>query len=623
MILSNSRIEKNSKIHFYEQDILLDDHTYSGNIQVSLNIDYLSPGIGIALVSDEGLSLKDDGETYLFRIGHSEYSIIRRFGDKVEVIENGPAVNIKPFKEGLKLQIKKINNRVYFTVNNKLLSKKYLPTDLDRFMVGYYSAAGNIINSVSIASEIPEGWVVNMNNTNGGYIKFSENAFTVTNCLDKAEVEQVKIKLKANNPKKPYYYLSYEALDEEGGNDFIPYIFKSEDIRYMDENKNILDKKLRFELKEDSEVSLKFVGTKGTIKNVQISDSKDDFYVGTDYEIAEIKESFIKIKTKDILKIEWAGTIHGTPEYDFDNVENEKFGIIRDEDRIYRPQKYGINIGKEYRYEYTLELKKNSPKDILTIRRNNEIKKLEVNILDYVIIFENMDSIIDKLLIYKEDGTIIDAIIENTKKQYVPSSVKSPIIVTAESGEPLELSASYRVIAENENIKYMFTNIEREIFEPSNRIRLTNKVSDKMDTVVVYGVLKNSETYPEKIMYSEKNDIKNINLYADSYETLRETLLYRVDKTSGLIVLTDKDDAYIKSKYKEIVVDYLKKDSYAINYKHDLGSYEVDISTIKNTKIYYDGISDESTKFANIQEYKLLNVEFKNSSYIVLREGER
>lgn len=624
MLLSNSRIEKNKKVQFYEQDILLDDHIYSGNLQVTIDLDYISPGIGIALVSDEGLSLKEDGETYLFRVGHSDYSIVRRYGAKVEVLENGPAINIKPFKEGMKLQIKKINSRVYFYVNDKLLSKKYLPTDLGNFMVGYYSNAGNIINSISIASEIPEGWVVNMNNTNGGYVKFSPSAFTVTNCLDKAEIEQVKVKLKANTPSNPYYYLKYEKELVNEANDFTAFVFKSDDIRYVDEEKNILDKYNRFILKDDCEVNLKFVGTVGKVKNVQISDRKDDFYVGTDYETTEIKESFIKIKTNELTKIEWSGVIYGTLEYDISNPKAEKFGVIRDEDKIYFPSQCGIKVGKEFKYEYTLELSKNSPKDKLTIKHNKEFNYLDINVIDQVTIFENMDAVIDKLILYKEDGTSIDVIVEDTKKQYVPSSIKSPIIVTTETEDPLDLSSSYRVIENDDITSYIFTNVEREIFEPSNRLKLTNRPSDKMDTIVLYGVLKESNINEDKIMHSLKDDIRDISPYADNFEIINEASMYRVNKDTGVIVITDQDDNYIMSKYSKLVVDYLKRNSYAINYKHELGSYEVDISTSENTKMYYDGVPQgDNRKLINIQEYKLLNIVFRNNSYIVLREGDK
>lgn len=620
MLLSNSRIEKNDKIHFYEQDLLLDDHVYSGNIQVTLDIDYVCPGIGIALVSDEGLSLSEDGETYLFRIGHSDFNLIRRLGDKMEILENGPVVNVKPFKKNLILQIKKINNRVSFYVNNKLVTKKYLPTELNTFMVGYYSNAGNIINSISIASEIPNGWVVNMSNTNGGYVKFYPNQFSVTNCSDKAEIEQVKIKLKANTEKHKYYYLKYESENINSLNDIEPYVFLSNDDRYIDKEKNILDKHNRFSLKKDTEINLKFVGTIGTIKNVQITDREDDFYVGTDYEMTEVKESLIKIKTKDLTKIEWTGVIYGTPQYKVDNIEQEHFGVVRDSKKIYSPKDCKVKVDKETYYNYTIDIGSNIEKSLLTIKHNDEISTIKLDIIDVVTIFENIDAIINKLILYKKDGTVVDVIGENTRKQYIPASIKSPIIVTTEDGEPLDLSSSYRIVNDNDSIRYEFTNFEREIFEPKNRIRLENKPSSKLDTIIVYGILKDSNTYYDNLMIANKKGTIGIDKYCDAYEVIRESQFYRLEKNTGLIVLTDQDDYAISSKYKELVVDYLKDDSYAINYKHELNSYEVDISTSKNTKIYYDNmVSSSNNGIVNINEYKLLDTAIKNNSYIVLR----
>ena len=619
MLLSNSRIEKNEKICFYEQDLLLDDHVYTGDIQVTLKVDYVTPGIGIALVSDEGLSLSEDGETYLFRIGHSEYSILRRNGKKLETLEKGPLVNVKPFKENLVLQIRKTNSRVSFYVNNNLVTRKYLPVQLNKYMVGYYSNAGNIINNISIASEIPNGWIVNMSNTDGGYIKFSSNQFTITNCSDKAEVEQVKIGLKANAKNKKYY-LKYEALEVDGQNDIKPYVFLSNDDRYVDEEKNMLDKNNGFSIKSDTEVSLKFVGTIGTIKHIQITDSTDDFYVGTDYDSTEIRESLIKIKISELDRIEWAGTIYNTPPFKLGDPNQEFFGVVRDSKKLYFPHDCNVNIGEEYHYEYTIDIGSNMGNSLFTAKYQNEINTLDLVLVDTVTIFENMDSIIDKLILYKKDGSKIDVIGENTKKQYVPATIKSPIVITTEDGEPLDLSSSYRIINNNGSINYEFTNTEREVFEPRNRIKLENRPSAKLDTVIIYGVLKDSEIYPENLMLGNKDGIIGIDKYCDAYEAIREVDLHRIDKDTGLIVITDKDDAEISDKYKQLVVDYLKEDSYAINYRHELSSYEIDISTDKNTKIYYDNmISHNNNGTVNVSEYKLLNFVVKNNSYIVLK----
>ena len=102
---------------------------------------------------------------------------------------------------------------------------------------------------------------------------------------------------------------------------------------------------------------------------------------------------------------------------------------------------------------------------------------------------------------------------------------------------------------------------------------------------------------------------------------MKESDLYNINKDTGEIIISDQNDAYISNKYKEIVVDYLKRDSYAINYLYEMDSYEVDISTSSNTKMYYDGASSDNS-FSNIQEYKLFNrLTLDNDSYIVMKGG--
>lgn len=614
MLLSNSRIDKNSDILFYEQDILLDNQVYSGNIQVTVNLDYINPGIGIALISNEGISLESDGETYLFRLGHSEYSIIRRYGIQNTILESGPVVNVKPFKENLKLILKKINNKVYFYVNDKLITQKSLTADLSTYTIGYYSNAGNIIKSISIASEIPDGWIVNMKNTNGGYIEFDTNKFRVSDCLDLAEVEQVKVSLKQNEQDK-YYYLNFEKENINDINDFKAYVFFSDDDRYNDEEKNILDSDGKFSLKKDAEINIKFVGTKGIIKNVQITTNPNDFYVETSYDSTEIDGSYITIKTTDLEKIEWSGIIYNTPEYDLEDSNNEKFGIIQDENKIYYPQFYDIN--KRERYDYTIYLK-SSESDTLVISNDTITKTININIISNVILFKNMDAIIDKLLLYKKDGTIENPLLQDTYKEYVPGSITSPIIVTSTTGTPLDLSASYRIINVNGRNEYVFTNIEREIFEPANKIKLTKMPSEKTDTLVVYGVHKNSDIYEDYILCSKSVSSREINSYCDSYDLLTEDKLYKIDRDLGYITLADATEIDIKTVYKKIVVDYLKKDSYAINYNHILDSFEVDISCTQNTDIYYDGITSQDDLYST-SRYKILNTTLKNNNYIVLK----
>ena len=75
MIQENCRIENVKGYKFYEQDILFDDYMFSNDIQLTVDLDYVSPGFGIALVDNEGFSVKEKRFAYLFKIGYKEASI--------------------------------------------------------------------------------------------------------------------------------------------------------------------------------------------------------------------------------------------------------------------------------------------------------------------------------------------------------------------------------------------------------------------------------------------------------------------------------------------------------------------------------------------------------------------
>ena len=131
MILSNSRIEKNENITFYEQDIIIDDKIYSDNIEVEIIFDYISSGIGIALIENEGLTLNEYSTSYLFKIGFNKYELIRNISNKQSVLEAGTMLNYNPFYENLKLKIKKDNDKIYMYLDNKLLMQRYLPNNIE------------------------------------------------------------------------------------------------------------------------------------------------------------------------------------------------------------------------------------------------------------------------------------------------------------------------------------------------------------------------------------------------------------------------------------------------------------------------------------------------------------
>lgn len=610
MFLSNSRIEKDEKILFYEQDILIDNCIYKGDAIIDINIEYINSGIGIALIKSEGLSIQEN-EVFLFKISNNEYSVIKRYGEKRETISNGILVNMKPYKENINLRLEKRSNCIIFYVDNEKVFDKYINSDLSNYLIGYYSNAGNCIKTIDIMSETPNEWIVNMENTNGGYIFFNSNSITLSDCLDKAEIEQVGISLNKNDEENPYYYLKYEL---ENDSDIKPYVFLSNDNRYNDEEKNILDKTNKFKVEDDCEINVKFVGKKGTIKNIQISNNKNDFYIETNSNSFKSYGSFIKINTNDISKIEWNGIIFNTPEINIENENINEFGILKDINRIYYPQICNIELNKDYNYLLDLDLNK------LTVKKDGKlIKTIDTNIINEVILFKNMDSIISKMIIYKKDGTIKNVILENTKKQYIPATINSPIILTDENNIPLDISSSYRIIKDKDGIKYRFTNIEREIFESNNIIELEKYPSNQISSIIVYGVHSKNNIDLNKILYSFNSDIDDISFCCDSFDTIYESDIYYINKKQKKFILFEDDNEI--NKYEYIIVDYLKDNSYAINYIHELGSYELDISTDSNIKAYYDGI-DDNNNFINIKEYKDINITLKNDSYLVLRDGD-
>ena len=51
MFQSNCRVNTEDKIVFYEKDVLYDDHMYSGNCSIEIDLDYLNSGFGILLIN--------------------------------------------------------------------------------------------------------------------------------------------------------------------------------------------------------------------------------------------------------------------------------------------------------------------------------------------------------------------------------------------------------------------------------------------------------------------------------------------------------------------------------------------------------------------------------------------
>lgn len=612
MLTPTSRIELENGIRFYEQDILFDDYIYTGNLLVNLVVEYNTPGIGIALISSEGYSLKDKEEVLLFRLGYKEASVIYKNKDTQKTLATYNVSNIRT-GEQVNISLSKVNDNYKIYIENKLAIDFDSTYEFNSYNIGYYSSGGNALKNINVASAIPFGWVVNMSNTNYGYINFEKNGFELNHCKGQAEIEQIEIDLK---PGK--YYLKYETEDS----DIVPYVFIYNDNNLYDDEKNLLsvvDKSFKLDYSE--RVNLKFKGSKGKIKKIQITTEKENDYIKTTPETGryiDIGGSYINVRLESLKHIQWTGTIFSTAS-DFHKNPTD-YAVISDGEKNFGLYDLNIILNKEYKYEYNVLDK------MLSIYSGaDRVFNAKITSIKYIMtIFKNISAVINSLKLTTLDGTVIEDTVQDTAKKYVPAKISSPIIVTNKNDIPLDLSSSIRTYKDNlNNTRYLFTNVEREIFPAKYIIKLSKAPSLREGTTIVYGINKNAITNKDKILTIPNKDMINaIDDYATMYDVLFEKDLRSYDKELGEIRINDVSD------YKEIVVDYLKRDSYAINFIHKLTSYEVDISIDKDDEanVLYDNIEKAQDKtnvlLINSKEYIQTNIIPSDSCYVTISNNK-
>jgi hypothetical protein len=615
VLLPTSRIEKDKfGIKFYEQDMLVDDHIYTGDMEASVTLKYVTPGFGIALINSEGYSLKDKNEILLFRFGYKEASIIYKNGDqqKTLAVFNTPTV-VTPI-ENLKIQLKKTDNTYQLFANKKQIGSFKVPYELLSYNIGYYSSAENVIKNLNIASSIPYGWIVNMSNTKHGYINFEKNGFYLNSSEGIAEIEQIKIYLTPGT-----YYLKYEKENINNVFDIKSFITLYNDDNLVDEEKNMLSlADNSFTINFPTHINLKFKGSLGKINKIQITKEKDNDYIATSPDKGEYIDSDgsrIDIKLGELSLVEWTGEVKNVPVGISTNPQN--YAIVTDNIKNYGLGDLNISTNSTYSYKFNCDTNK-----LVVYKNHNIIKEVTLKAKYMLTVFKNISAVITSIKLTTKSGSVIDGIIQTTYKKHVPMSISSPILATDSTGLPLDISSSIRYYYKDNNPNkkmFVFTNIEREYFAPKHVIKLTNIPASITGSIVVYGIKKESTINLDKILEIPNEDmINSIDACANLYDILFEKDLKSVDKDSAQIRLYDVSD------YQLIIVDYQKRNSYAINYKYDLGTYEVDISIDDNKQadIIYDNTEKQITTsgkyFINSNEYINTNIKPNESCYIVI-----
>lgn len=608
MLKPNARIELQDGIRFYEQDILYDDYIYSGSCQIELDIDYYNNGFGIVLINATSKVLTRENSAILFRLNHKSVEVIYKENSLQKVLGTYRSAYSKTCTDNLKIILRKREDTYTVSIGDQVVCTLNCEYKFDDYFIGYYSNKDNTINHISIASTIPYGWIVNMQHTNGGYIDFHRDGFELNQCKGLAEIEQIDIAL-----NKGKYYIKYESQDS----DIKPYIMLSDDERFDDDKKNILRADNSFIVNENTSVSLKFKGTKGRINKIAITTAKDNEYVRTspDFEAVKIIDnSYLRLNLKNIEKFEFIGYIKNVPGTKHDSPTD--YAIFKDDRRSYGL--YDMNIAPTVWYSYYYY------DGILTIYTTNngslQGRGLQYPITgDTVDIFYNLNGRMMNFIITDKENITTNITIENTIKEYVPAVIKSPIVIVDENELPLDLSSSYRYYYKNNKKYYWFTNTEREYFEPKYSIFLEDKPVNMNGSVIVYGIKHNSKWELDRLLEIEDENFDSLNACADSYDIIFEENLRYLNKETGEIRLEDI------SNYKYIVVDYLKDNSYCLNFRYHLNSYEVDISVApdKKLKMIYDniGYNINDLRFINEVRYVDTGINPTLNGYITIGGG--
>lgn len=587
-INSKSRIMHKDGLYFYEQDILMLSMVYGEDTEMTMTLDYQMSGVGLVYQSTE------TGHEYLIRIGADQVQMLHKsLFHHNEIVFS--SVNIRPPMQSLSVVFEKRGRNLLFkSKEGDILAQGILPENMDEYRIGLYSNRGNIIKSMHIKTDVPQGWRLNIKNTRTGRVGFLRDKLFMENCDQKVELEALKTSLGPGE-----YYLDFE---KEG--DIEAFVFDSEDQRFDPEKKSIIEEGGKILIDEPKKVSLLFRGKNGSASNVILKKNPNDPYVSTRGAAIDFSGSHIRIDTTRITNVELTAVIYDLP------VDTIKYGVLYTGSLYHLPEGLGINTGEQF------DLSLNTVTKIFEIIREDGSHGSfsYTSTEDFVYLMKNMNASIGRLTVIFEDGNEVDVINQETTRYYVPDVVKSPILVLDEHENPLDLSSSYRWQEDEDGCAiFMFTNKEREVFQPQPLIQLNKRVKfDSLDYVQVYGIREEAKISPDNILKMNTRGVDTIEEYADSYDLISPAYLVNGLNTKLINISVDLRG------YKEIVVDYLKEDSYCINHQKDLDSYEVDIATSRQeVTVVYDYISEEEQM---LSEYILTEIDPNTAKYIVLRK---
>jgi len=708
---TNGRVQKVTEgIQFYEQDILCSSYSFTGDQRVELNIDYVMPGFGIAIIEENLIGpATQDSNAYLFKVGVNTFTVFEKLlGKQNQTLSESCLFEPEAKNAHLTFElIKKKVRLIYHTFNNqnepveRMLGEYKIKTAFERYRIGFYSNAGNVIKSLGFYGRLPAHWRVSTINTIGGRISFEKNTLSIENCEYAAEVEQECIKLKAGT-----YWLKYDTEPVNEQFDIKPYIFLSHpdsdnESELEDDVKNILQDGNKLHIASDKVVTLKFKGHNGRVSNLCLVDDEFSEFVETEDTPYYQKGSEIVLRLDGLKRAEWTAVVKGYPEW-LDLTKPCPYAIIATHTE--RKNMESLNLYKDKTYNYLLEV--DDMKLTITDETDTEVYSGNIKLTpadaNSIVIMKNVTMLMTKFILTNQDGSTFNVIVQKTFKHYIPGHIEGPIIVTPKnSSNVFDISAAYREVvipqtkirlftkdqpfhideelpvnahsvklygipkgakinqsADNiakfataympipeevynftgsfftvlesvrkdypyfaleydsiDDYDYEFTNFEREIFDGNlSVINLAKNIDKGNSEVVIYGIPQDAKVRDDCLYrIPDIGMINSIDYYADVYEQL-PAASYSVNFLMNQI----RFKKALLGKYKTYIVDYLKADSCAINYRTDLRQYEIDVATdAKEIRIHYDSHED-----GGIYQYLYTDIAPNINKYVVLRREE-
>lgn len=517
-------------LRFYEEDILFDSHIYSANQKVILELDYLTNGVGLMIGLMPGKTLAEQKLYYFVRVDNYSASLFLVNQMHYERLEHVSTPISAPI-ERLKIEVQIASNQIILALNGRNYMYANLGYAIGQHHLGIYSQKNNTFLKMFIDSKAPTLWHVNMQAAQNGRISFDRNTVRFSECKYPAEMLQEDIVLEPGE-----YHLHYES---EGAS---VYIFDTNSIYADLKDKNLLNKDNSFTLDKQTTIAVYVSGQNGFIKNLSLSRLKNAPYIESFLEPATKNGSYLKIKTEQLQEVS----------IDF-VVRQECFGTLVSD-----------AIGKRERGfiegEHRVLIQDNR---IILYLENEYVEEVAFH-SNVIELFNDLELYIYHIYIKDKEGNVSDWFRKTDKEEWIKPSLNSPILATNEEGQELDLSASFREV----DGRYIFTTTERETFEPYPVVKLSEPI---IALVGAYGIPKSAITNESAFYKGKPENINDLSAYCNAYEPISSSSF---DANLNQVVFYDD-----LSRYKEIIIDYKKANSYAVNFVLELGKYRVETTS--------------------------------------------